>query len=220
MLLMAFPAIDLSVSRIFFDGEFHLASQWWAALLKRAIPWFLVASMAGVVGVYLYGAWSKRTPRAIDGRKVWYLLAVLVLGAGLVVNVALKDNLGRARPRDVAEFGGTARFTPAFFISHECTKNCSFPSGDAAAAFFSLALVRALTRNRLLYLAAIGFGATVSLARVAVGAHFLSDVLMSYLLMSTIAAALHHYLLSSGTARASVGANGEALDRRQVAPRR
>ena len=60
---------------------------------------------------------------------------MLVLGAGLVVNGILKDDFGRARPRDIEAFGGSSQFTPAFVVSHECDRNCSFSSGDGAGAF-------------------------------------------------------------------------------------
>jgi lipid A 4'-phosphatase len=204
LLLAAFPGIDLFISKVFFDGSFHLGNQWWLKLLQRGLPYFLALSMAMAVGVGLFNLWTKRDLGGIDGRKILYLFAVLALGAGLIVNVGLKDHLGRARPRDIAEFGGPRQFTPAFIISQECTRNCSFPSGDAAAAFFSLALVRAVGGRRALHAAGIGLGVVVSLSRVAVGAHFFSDVLVSYFVMSILVDVLYLWIVSTEADRVDV----------------
>ncbi|MDI9597967.1 MAG: phosphatase PAP2 family protein [Acidobacteriota bacterium] len=116
------------------------------------------------------------------------------LGAGIIVNVALKDNFGRARPRNAVPFGGGQEFTPAFVVSDQCTTNCSFSSGDGAGAFFTLALARALGRKRAL-LGAVAYGCLVSFARIAAGAHFLSDIVVSFFVMWLTADALHFYML-------------------------
>ena len=119
-----------------------------------------------------------------------------------VPNSAFKDHWGRARPRDVAEFGGARQYTPAFKPSQECLRNCSFPSGDAAAAFFSLALARALGRSRALLAVGVAYGVVISLSRVAVGAHFFSDVVVSFFLMWIIADVLYYYMVWTEAARA------------------
>jgi lipid A 4'-phosphatase len=108
--------------------------------------------------------------------------------------VILKDNFGRARPRDIEEFGGSKHFTPAFVISRECNTNCSFSSGDAAGGFFSLALVMALSRRRRMLAAAAAFGALVSLSRVASGAHFFSDTVASFFVMLIVADVLYYFM--------------------------
>ena len=83
-----------------------------------------------------------------------------------------------------------------FVITPGCNRNCSFSSGDGAGAFFAMALTFALSRRRAVAAAAIGFGALVSFSRVAVGAHFFSDVLVSFFVMLIVADVLHHYMLS------------------------
>jgi lipid A 4'-phosphatase len=95
----------------------------------------------------------------------------------------------------VAEFGGQRQFTPPFVISQQCDRNCSFPSGEAAAAFFSLTLARALSRRKVYFAAAVCAGAVVSLTRVAVGAHFFSDAVTSFFVMWILTDVLHHYLV-------------------------
>jgi lipid A 4'-phosphatase len=194
LLLVALPEIDLNISRLFFDERFHLAQARWTRMLHESVGYFVASSMALVFAVYALNRLSGRKFWAIDGRKLLYLFLVLALGAGLIVNVIFKDNFGRARPRNVEEFGGVQQFTPAFVIAQGCERNCSFSSGDGAAAFFSLGLVMALSRRRAAVAAAVGFGVTVSFARIASGAHFFSDTVVSFFVMLIVADALRHYM--------------------------
>lgn len=197
LLFVGFPALDLRVSRLFFDGRgFPLASRWGTELLQDCVTYFIAGALALVLGVWAVNAVTRRRLLGVDGRVVGYLLLVLIVGAGLIVNLAFKDNFGRARPRNVTEFGGAQPFTPAFVISDACPTNGSFSSGDAAGAFFAFALVFALGRRRSMLWPAVAFGALISFARVASGAHFLSDVLVSFFVMWITADAMHFYLLA------------------------
>jgi lipid A 4'-phosphatase len=197
----AFPGVDISISRLFFDGSFHLQGRWWATFMHESMGCFLGLSLAAVVCLYAWNKLAKRNVCAVDGKRVAYLFLVLILGAGVIVNVVLKDNFGRARPRDVAEFGGERQYTPPFVLSEECNKNCSFSSGEAAGGFFPLALVWALGRRRSLFAAAAGFGVLVSFCRVATGAHFVSDTLVSLFVMLLVADVLYYYLLLTDVER-------------------
>jgi lipid A 4'-phosphatase len=198
VLLVAFSDVDIRISRLFFDNGFYLENQVWTRLLHDAVRYFIVVSMISVAGIYVLNRLSKRSLCAIDGRKVVYLLLVLVLGAGLIVNAGLKDNFGRARPRDIAEFGGGKAFTPAFVIAPECDRNCSFSAGDSAGAFFSLAFILASGRKRGISTAGVGFGVLVSASRIAAGAHFFSDTVVSFFVMLIVADALHYHMFSRG----------------------
>jgi lipid A 4'-phosphatase len=153
--------------------------------------------MTAVLGLYLCNRLRNSDLCGLDGRKVIYLFLVLILGAGVIVNLVLKDNFGRARPRDVVEFGGTKLYTPPFVISGECGKNCSFSSGEAAAGFFALALAQALSRRRSMLVMGFGFGALASFCRIASGAHFFSDTVVSFFVMLSVADVLHYYLVST-----------------------
>ncbi len=194
LLFVQFPGIDLSFSRLFFDHRFYLTGQW-KSWFQDSLRYFLCLSVFSVAGVYLFNGLKKRNLFGIDLKKLVYLLLVLILGAGLIVNGILKEDFGRARPRDIVEFGGSKIFTPAFVISHECASNCSFSSGDGAGAFFGLALALALSRRRAVFLAAFAYGALVSLSRIAAGAHFLSDCVVSFFIMLITADVLYYYLV-------------------------
>ena len=202
---------------MFFDGGFYLKNQWWQALARDGISYFLSASLVSVVGLYAFNRLTKRDILRVDGKRVCFLFLVLIVGAGLVVNLGLKDHFGRARPRDIAEFGGNKHFTPAFVVSRECATNCSFSSGEGAGGFFSLALALALSRKRALFAAAIGFGSLVSFARIAAGAHFFSDTVVSFFVMLIAADVLFYYVVMAGFERAksasSCRAPGPVADR-------
>jgi lipid A 4'-phosphatase len=197
LLLMKFPSIDLYVSRLFFRENFYLRGQWWATFMHENMGYFLCLSMATVVGLYLCNKLCKRNLCGVDGRSVVYLLLVLIVGAGLIVNLAFKDQFGRARPRDIVEFGGTKLYTPPFVVSGECDKNCSFSSGEGAAGFFALALAQALSRRRIWLISAFGFGVLTSFCRVATGAHFFSDTVVSFFVMLIVGDVLYYYLVST-----------------------
>jgi lipid A 4'-phosphatase len=204
LLLTAFPAIDLAISRALFHAGTFVRARSWQEVVHVGLTWFLCLSMTAIVALYSYNRLRKRSVAGINGRKVLFLFLVLIIGAGLIVNVGLKDNFGRARPRDIAEFGGTKVFTPAFVLSRECDKNCSFSSGDAAGGFFALALAMALTRRRSAFLAGLAFGALMSFARISSGAHFFSDAVVSFFVMLIVADVLYHYVVLTDAGREEV----------------
>jgi lipid A 4'-phosphatase len=194
LLLIAFPGVDLRISRLFYDGGFYMAEQGWTRLLHVSVTWFVTGSLATVAAAYAFNRLSGRNFWGVDGKRVVYLLLVLAFGAGLVVNAMFKSEFGRARPRDLVEFGGTSHFTPAYAMSSNCSRNCSFSSGDGAGAFFALAFAAVGRRRRAVKTAAVAFGVLVSAARVAAGAHFLSDVVVSFFVMLIFSDALHFRL--------------------------
>ena len=198
---LIFPDVDMRISALFYDRGFFLRDQWWQGLLQHGLGYFLGVSLSLILAVYLRNRILKRTECVVCGRKVLYVALVMVIGAGLIVNQGFKNNFGRARPRDVAEFGGTRDFTPAFVPSHQCNTNCSFSSGDAAGAFYSLALVLAFRRQRRWLLAALALGAVVSFGRIAAGAHFFSDTVVSFFVMLLVSDAMYYYVVLNQAGR-------------------
>jgi len=148
MFVTAFPGVDLAISSLFFDGRTFLRDQWWQRLLQQGLGYFLPISVGVVALIYACNRLWKLNICCVDARRVVYVVLVLAIGCGFIVNFGLKDHFHRARPRDVVEFGGTKLFSPAFQVSNQCRTNCSFSSGDAAGAFFSMALALALSRRR------------------------------------------------------------------------
>jgi lipid A 4'-phosphatase len=136
-------------------------------------------------------------------RHYFYLLLVLILAPGFLVNSVLKMESGRARPSQISEFGGNRSFTGAFVKSDQCEKNCSFVSGHAAMGFFPLALAWVFEKRRWL-LPGILLGGLVGLGRMMQGAHYLSDVIFAFWVVYFIALALGSLLLGDGV-RKTVG---------------
>lgn len=199
--LVLFPDVDLRVSSLFFGAHgFRLAASWWAVALHQSVGYLVGAALMTVVGTYWFNRLASRDVLGVGAKVVGYVFLVLILGAGLVVNGVLKNGFGRARPRNIVQFGGQQQFTPAFALSKACAANCSFSSGDGSGAFFLLALAFALSRSRAPIVAVAVYGGLVSFSRIASGAHFLSDTVVSFFVMWITADALYHFMSIPGRA--------------------
>ncbi|MBN8512350.1 MAG: phosphatase PAP2 family protein [Rickettsiales bacterium] len=183
LVFILFPRIDLEISKLFFSESqgFILKDQALVVLLFRSIP-VLTELFALFCLIHLIYTFIKsRDIKKLILSWSFFLLISAVLAPGLTVNTVLKENFGRARPREIVEFGGKSEFTRAAVISDQCTKNCSFPSGHAAMGFYFSAIAYVLRASRFsyLYISAIIFGTIVGLSRIVMGAHFASDVVIS-----------------------------------------
>jgi membrane-associated PAP2 superfamily phosphatase len=186
----ALPELDLMTSRHFWDaanGFYGRESPLLTALrdINRYLPWILI----GIATVLLIANNLKADmKRLAPPHKLLFLITFFALGPGLSVQ-AVKAVVGRARPRALEEFGGSAIFTPAWDFSDQCIRNCSFVSGEAASAFALMALIVFVKpRYATYWMVGIGvFAAAFSFNRVAFGAHFLSDVIIAGNLMWIVA---------------------------------
>jgi lipid A 4'-phosphatase len=144
--------------------------------------------------IFMFGALIWRAPVfGIDAKTWLFLFLGLIIGPGLIANGVFKDNWGRARPREITEFGGDKKFTPALVPASECERNCSFVAGDGAFGFYlpSFAYAVPRPRSRRVFWAGIGLGSLFSFARLATGAHFLSDIVYAGVMMQAFLALLH-----------------------------
>jgi lipid A 4'-phosphatase len=181
------PSVDLTVAGWFHDADlgFRWASSVPALAIYRGVPWVQHAIVvAGVLA--LVGCW--RRPGFVSlalHRRVLMLFLCGMLGAGLVIDAGLKDHWGRPRPRDVVEFGGMQPFVPPLVPTSACARNCSFPSGHAATGFLCIAwgALGAPHGRRRWAWAGAAAGTLAGTARMAQGAHFLSDIVFSGLVM-------------------------------------
>lgn len=199
-LFLLAPGIDLWASGLFYrTGEgFFLANLGIVRALYRAVPWIVRAEVVGIPLLLLLGWWRGRDIAGIGLRQGIFVLLVLALGPGLVVNTVLKDHWGRARPSQVVEFGGSQAFTAAPLPANACDKNCSFASGHASVGFALIAfsfLTADRRRRRAIGGSAVAAGAVIGLARIMQGAHFLSDVVFAGFIVCTIAWLLDRALL-------------------------
>lgn len=177
------PDLDLAVARLFYGPEGFVGRAPWAQTLRSA---FFAAPFLCLGAAVL--AWRPRRGGAVSTRALLGLLASLALGPGLLVNVVLKEHSHRPRPAQVVEFGGAAEFRPFWRFDGACAKNCSFVSGEAASAAWTLApalLVPAPARA-VAVAAALVFTAATAALRMAAGGHFLSDVVFAAFLTLAI----------------------------------
>lgn len=205
-LFLLWPDLDLVVHRGLYDPitrTFPGQQVWLFQFLAEAVEWVVVAAvvlpLVVLVGQRLWrrGA-GDGALAALSWRVYGYILASLAVGPGLVVNEMFKNHWGRARPRQIVEFGGSADFTPPWVPTDQCARNCSFTSGDASVGFWLVTLAFLLPapwRGRAIW-ASVALGGLVGYARMAKGAHFFSDVLYSGLFVVLVARSLHAWLIA------------------------
>lgn len=195
------PGLDLAVTGWFYTPEtgFLLQGNWAAEAFRRAVWGASILLLSVALPALISGLLAWRETCLGLSTRLWGGVVVLyLLGPGLLVDRLLKHHWGRARPANVIEFGGTARFTPPHEISGECARNCSFASGEVAgAAALSICLLVILwnLRSRLpewLYRTSLAvtliLPVLIGFQRIAAGRHFLSDVILAVLLVALVAA--------------------------------
>jgi uncharacterized membrane protein len=122
----------------------------------------------------------------------------MVAGPGLIVNVILKDNFGRPRPRNIIEFSGKYEHEKPL-VYDASSPGKSFPCGHASMGFYFLG-VYILYRRRRQFLANLGlvtgifWGGLIGITRMLQGGHFFSDVIYSAGLIYLTALILYHSL--------------------------
>ncbi|SJZ92599.1 phosphatase PAP2 family protein [Consotaella salsifontis] len=195
-----FPEVDLVVSRWFFspvDGFISSSDpnlQW----LRKSSPWVL----AGVIIFILV----RILRDAINGALTWsrarqpiWLLCGLALGPGLIVNGLLKEFWGRPRPVNLDVFGGSAAHQMVWVISERCDENCSFVSGEASSSAWLVAAALVTPKQVRPYATAITllYAISLSLNRIAFGGHFLSDVVLAWLICGLVFSILYRLILDT-----------------------
>lgn len=194
------PGLDHWATALFHDPERGFVASY-------AEPWITIRKLLKVAGVglavVLFASIAHRILRrsylwVLDWRAIVYIVAVIGLGPGLIVNGVLKENWGRARPSHTTEFGGQKTYSPPLVIAHQCDHNCSFVSGDAAwgFAFVAFGFLGRTRRQRLLgFLGGLAFGTAMGLLRIAQGGHYLSDIFYSGVITVGLAWLLYDLLI-------------------------
>ena len=190
------PSLDLWASAIFYrpDAGFFLGAWGPFRLTHEGLPYAVTLYVLCIGTIFILSLLRRRAIFGLDSRAAAFLLLSLALGPGLTVNTIFKDHWGRARPAQIAEFGGDKKFTRAFVPADQCMRNCSFPAGDPAMGFYlaSIALLVPMPRWRRLGIAAsVAVGAGLGVVRLAQGGHFLSDVIASGFITFGMAWLLH-----------------------------
>jgi len=208
--LIGVSGADLAVSASFCTaGRWPVGDRFFWQLLYRLdrIPSITLA----VVGLAGFGL-SYAGNRYYRWRRAGaFLVLLLILGPGLLVNTVFKDHWGRPRPREIVQFGGTKQFLHPW-QKGEDGKGRSFPSGHSSAAFYMAApyLIYRRTNRRRAYAWLAGgllFGMLMSIARITQGAHFLSDNLWAFGMVALSALLLAALLDLDGAAADSPSPN-------------
>ena len=195
LLVLATGTFDLPAARLLWQpGEgFAWQSESLAIALHELVRPASLA-LGGAFAIAALAAVARCRPVGGRDARGWlFLLAALIVGPGLLVNLVLKDHWHRARPHQIADFGGAARFTPPVIVADQCGRNCSFTAGDPAPGFLlhGLAYGAPPRRQRRWLAAGLAAGGALGILRMAMGAHFLSDVVWTGLVVVAATALLH-----------------------------
>jgi lipid A 4'-phosphatase len=189
------PDFDISISEKFYDASAQIFFLKGNVIIESIYQFTHVITVSILLTLVfmIMGSFIIKKPYFSDRRKVFiYLLCACLLGPGLMVNLVLKDNWGRPRPRQTLEFGGDKEFQPPFSPNFECQTCRSFVSGHASMGFyfFSFAL---LARRKTWLVAPILAGGVIGAVRIAQGGHFFSDVLFSGWVVWFCSLLLYHW---------------------------
>jgi membrane-associated phospholipid phosphatase len=195
---VAFPGVDLGISRLFYvEGVGFPAGQIEALRTFRAFGQYfpLALTIVLVIGLVLKLIYPSR-PSLFPPRFTLYFASLFLLGPALMVNGILKPIFDRPRPRSVIDFGGTDPFVHAWGLGGNFFDDRSFVSGEAAVVvcLIPLAFFVPVVWRRSVFVLLSVFAALTAVNRIAFGAHFLSDVLIATGLMATLAIGLAHLI--------------------------
>jgi len=186
------PDLDLRVAALFFQSGRFIgrgeAGDLWRRFFYDA-PYVLLAALLVAAAARHFGL----VARGPSLRAVVFLVASLALGPGLLVNGVLKEISHRPRPEQTQAFGGPWVFQPYDSFAGQCASNCSFVSGEAATAAWTLApaLLAPAPARAIAVAATLVFTAATAALRMSYGGHYLSDVTFAALFTFLIVLVLY-----------------------------
>jgi membrane-associated PAP2 superfamily phosphatase len=182
------------VAAWFFHPE-HPADVWpeqhawlWRWLYDYALPFTI---FCGTLALAAYSASYFHPAIRKYRRQALYILLVIVIGPGLLVNLIVKDHWGRPRPVHLKQFGGHYDYVPPLKLGH--TPDKSFVCGHCSVGYAFFALYFLSQNHKLTYfILTLGLSWTLGFTRMTAGGHFLSDILWSGYLVFLVAFALYY----------------------------
>ena len=199
LLFLTFPGIDPWFTGLFYDPQTGFPMSRLAAFttLRSLTSGLLGGAVTVLIAAIVIKIARPMRPTPIRPCDIVFLLSTLVIGPGVIVNVFFKEFWGRPRPGAVELFGGESPFVTVWQISDYCLSNCSFVSGEAAAAIWlvAIAIVLPARWRRVGLLVVLPLAALLSLNRVAFGRHFLSDVLLAWGITVLVIAVMHRIIV-------------------------
>jgi membrane-associated PAP2 superfamily phosphatase len=182
-LIINFLNLDRRIAdRLFIPGVgWSHAEEVWVQLFYHFGCWPAVG--VAVVALVLLVRKIFHPPFKRVNRLAVFLLLLLALGPGLIVNGIFKPHFGRPRPKQVVAFDGKHAFQPVLILRLG-EGGHSFPCGHASMGFYWIGLFvywRKTHRWRSLMCLAAGIahGGAMGAGRMLQGAHWFSDVIWS-----------------------------------------
>ncbi|HXE96169.1 MAG TPA: phosphatase PAP2 family protein [Dongiaceae bacterium] len=196
-IIIAATGADLKLSAPFcIDGKWPVGDQqpWHFLYLLDRGP-SIALGLCGLAAAIIGGIDMRRRYWVRPGL---FLVILLALGPGLLVNSVFKEHWGRPRPREIVQFGGKKEFLQPW-QKGTAHNGRSFPSGHSSAAFYLTAPFFVYRRRKprtAAYWMAGGllFGMLMSIARITQGGHFLSDNLWAWGMVHLTAVSLYYLL--------------------------
>jgi membrane-associated PAP2 superfamily phosphatase len=212
------PRLDLHLAALFFEpghGGFWRAYDPTVLRTRDAVTWLIaLVALPAFVAPIMKLIWPRRR-LTVPGRAILLMLITLAIAPGIVTNLVFKEHWGRPRPIDVGQFGGDEHFRPWWDPRGDCPKNCSFVSGEASGAFWTMAPAAVVPPQwrALAYGAVLAFGAATGVLRMAAGAHFFSDVVFAGVTTFLVIWLTHGWLYRWRKTRITDAAVEHALER-------
>jgi lipid A 4'-phosphatase len=184
VLFIRYSRVDLTVTGRYWDPVqgFYLGDSAWAVALYEGLPVITITVAVLLLSLLGLSLVRKQPVGSFTNRALVFLVVCLATGPGLIVNWVFKDHWGRPRPRDVVEFGGSMTYMPALVPGGMCERNCSFVAGHPSTVFWMVAFGFLLTgaARYTVFALATSVGFVAGAGRIVQGAHFLSDVVFSF----------------------------------------
>jgi lipid A 4'-phosphatase len=171
--------LDIILQQPFYNavqGWYLMNIPFWDFLYKYGIFLGYFVALGALILVSLT-YWKKSL--IVWRKAAWFMLFVMVVGPGILVNGTFKEHWGRPRPREITEFNGKDNYTKVWVKGD--TKGKSFPCGHASMGFY-LSIPFLFLRNRhkkwawALLIFGTLYGGLIGYARMVAGGHFASDV--------------------------------------------
>lgn len=178
---------DQNIEDYFYQNHFASNAFYDFMYVYGVIPALFVGLSALLILALSYVVPSYKKWR----RPALVLVLTMAIGAGFIVHTLLKDHWGRPRPKQVIEYGGKQPFRPYYNpnLNNPIEPSKSFPCGHCTMGFYFFAVALLFRRfgyrkwSWTFFIFSLAMGIALGITRMGQGGHFLSDVLVTGLIL-------------------------------------